>query len=989
MGGIDVVVVDELEEQIVGGDVDASGGVDGHVLSETDDDLEVVVQSGQVEGRQENVAEGVEEVGVDGVETVGGVVVELPVEAVLRGQVSGFEVLLKGQEELTKAGGGSTDLVDPVASEDEASGGALGLTIAGVHGDVEVGDVVAVETVVGWDPEEVADLTLDGEVDVGAWVSVLSVDSAMFNDVEAGAETVAGVSVELLTSEASGVGASARSLVVRLTRQATSRDVEGASGSAVGESAWVSGVSGASAGVGVESSTTEAVEVGGASARASDLVVVLEVRARGDDEGAGGGRVSEAAWVNGKSRALAGEGVEGGGAWAGQNVRALALASVLVVGLRGWARGDDERAGSGGVSQTAWVNGEGSALASGSVEGGTAWASESAGALALTRGLRVSLRVGATGDDEGAEAGAVSQTALVSGVSRALASGGVESSTAQAVGGAGVTALTRASGVAVNLRSVARRHIELADSWVENQVARVSGVSRASASGSVKGGTTEASSSGGADTLARVLVVGLRGWARWDGERAGGGGVSQTAWVNREWVALASGGVEADRAWASQDRGALALASVLIVNQRRGTRGDGEGACVDVEDQSTETGGEGRALASRHTVSSSAWASLDIGASARTRGLVVDLRKVASGDDKGAGNGVVDEAASVSGESRARASECVEGGTTQASSDRGALASTSSLTVGLGVRARWDGERASGGGVGEAAWVNREWVALASGGVEADRAWASQDRGALALASVLIVNQRRGTRGDGEGAGVDVEDQSTETSWERRALASDGGEGSSAWASQGTEASARARSLIVDLRKVASGDNEGASGSVVNEAASVGGEGRTLASECVEGGAAWADGNRRALASTSSLVVHLWVRARWDGERAGGGGVGEAAWVNREWVALASVGVEANSARAGQDRGALAGASSLRVDLGRGASGDVEGAAGGVVSQTASVDGVSRASTGGGVEDGTAETVGDNWAHARADTSSLVVGLGSSARGDDEGAGGG
>ena len=122
---------------------------------------------------------------MDGVETVGVVVVELPVEAVLGGQESGFEVLLEGQEELTKAGGGGTNSVDPVAGEDEASGGALGLTVSGVHGDVEVGDVVAVETVVGWDPKETTDLTLDGEVDVGGWVSVLSVDSAFLDDVEA------------------------------------------------------------------------------------------------------------------------------------------------------------------------------------------------------------------------------------------------------------------------------------------------------------------------------------------------------------------------------------------------------------------------------------------------------------------------------------------------------------------------------------------------------------------------------------------------------------------------------------------------------------------------------------------------------------------------------------------------------------------------------------------------------------------------------------
>ena len=403
----------------------------------------------------------------------------------------------------------------------------------------------------------------------------------------------------------------------------------------------MSGVSGASAGVGVENSTTEAIEVGGASARASDLVVVLEVRARGDDEGAGGGRVSEAAWVNGKSRALAGEGVEGGGAWAGQNVRALALASVLVVGLRGWARGDDERAGSGGVSQTAWVNGEGSALASGSVEGGTAWASESAGALALTRGLRVSLRVGATGDDEGAEAGAVSQTALVSGVSRALASGGVESSTAQAVGGAGVTALTRASGVAVNLRSVARRHIELADSWVENQVARVSGVSRASASGSVKGGTTEASSSGGADTLARVLVVGLRGWARWDGERAGGGGVGEAAWVNREWVALASVGVKANSARAGQDRRALAGASSLRVDLGRGASGDVEGAAGGVVSQTASVDGVSRASTGGGVEDGTAETVGDNWAHARadTSSLVVGLGSSARGDDEGAGGG--------------------------------------------------------------------------------------------------------------------------------------------------------------------------------------------------------------------------------------------------------------------------------------------------------------------------------------------------------------
>ena len=773
VGGVDVVDIEEPEEQVIGGDVDTGGSVDGEVLGETDDDLELVVQPRQIEGRQEVVADGVVEVGVDGVEAVGGVVVQLPVETEFGGQVERLEVLLEGQEHRAEAGGGGTDLVDPVAGEDEASCGALSLAVAGVHSDVVVGDVVAVEPVVGRSPEEGADITLDGEVNSGLRVSVGDVLKTVLNDVVASAEVIDGVGEELLTGKASRVGASATGLVVGLTGQRARRDNERAGGGVVSQAARVDGESGALAGSGVESGAAEAVKNSGALALTAVLVVGLRAGARGDGEAASGGGVGEAARVNGKGRALAGHGVEGGAARAGQNGRALALTAVLVVGLRAGARGDGEAASGDVVGEAARVNGKGRALAGGSVKGGTARASQGAGALTLARRLAIDLRSRARGNVEVADGGVVNQAALMSRVSRACASGRLEAGTAETVGGGSVRTLAITSRSAVDLGSVASRDNEGAGGGVKDQAARASGVSRAGAGSGVEGGTAEASGNGGALAGARGLVVGLRAWAIGDGERAGEGGVGETARVSGQGVALASVGVETDTARASQDIGALALASVLVVGLRSGARGDGEGAGVDVVSQAADVGREGRALAGDQAEGGAARAGLDRSASARARGLVVELRKVASGNREGAVSDVVNQAARVSGVSRAGAGSGVEGGTAEASGNGGALAGARGLVVHLRVRATGDGERAGGSGVGETARVSGQGVALASVGVETDTAGAGQDGSALALASVLVVGLRSGARGDGEGAVVDVVSQAANRCGEGRALAGD------------------------------------------------------------------------------------------------------------------------------------------------------------------------------------------------------------------------
>ena len=111
--------------------------------------------------------------------------------------------------------------------------------------------------------------------------------------------------------------------------------------------------------------------------------------------------------MNGKGRALACHGVEGGAARAGQYGRAMALTAVLVVGLRIGARGDGEAASSGGVNQAARVNGKGIALACGGVETDTARARQDVGALTRATGLAVSLRRHADGEVEVTAGGVV------------------------------------------------------------------------------------------------------------------------------------------------------------------------------------------------------------------------------------------------------------------------------------------------------------------------------------------------------------------------------------------------------------------------------------------------------------------------------------------------------------------------------------------------------------------------------------------------------
>ena len=120
---------------------------------------------------------------------------------------------------------------------------------------------------------------------------------------------------------------------------------------------------------------------------APELIINLEGRAGGYDEGASHGGVSQTARVSGVSTAGTSVVVEGGTAETGGGVNALALASDDVVGLTGGARGDDKGAIVAVVGQTALVSGESRALACCGVPSGTAEASLDGAALALADGV--------------------------------------------------------------------------------------------------------------------------------------------------------------------------------------------------------------------------------------------------------------------------------------------------------------------------------------------------------------------------------------------------------------------------------------------------------------------------------------------------------------------------------------------------------------------------------------------------------------------------
>lgn len=133
-----------------------------------------------------------------------------------------------------------------------------------------------------------------------------------------------------------------------------------------------------------------------------------------------------------QSGAQASVAVETGSAWARQDVAADALASELIVHLRGGAGGDDEGAGGGRVGQAALVSGVSGTSAGVVVVNGVTQARGRADALALAGKNVVGLAGGARGDNELTEVSVVVQAASVSGVSRASARRGVPGSAAEA-----------------------------------------------------------------------------------------------------------------------------------------------------------------------------------------------------------------------------------------------------------------------------------------------------------------------------------------------------------------------------------------------------------------------------------------------------------------------------------------------------------------------------------------------------------------------------
>jgi hypothetical protein len=810
VGGIDVVAVGEQEEQIVGGDVVALGVDDGLVLGETDDDLELVVQRREVERRHQGSAGVVDEEGVDGVEAVGSVVVDLPLEAVAQGRVEGLDVFPEGQEERTQSGGGGVGLVDPVTVPGQASGGASGLTISGVTGDEPPGNVVAVETGGAGDVGELADATLDGEVDQGGRVGVSGVGAALLDDVVASAEVVGGVGEELLAVQASGVGARALGLVVGLAAERAGRNVEAAGGSVEGQTARVGGESGAGTGVRVESSAAQAVRDGRALASASRAVVGLASRASRNDERARGDVVGQVADVGREGRARASVGVPGRAAGAVLDAGALASASGTVVDLRVGAVGDDEGAGRNVVGQVADIGGEGRARASVGVPGGGARAGLDGGALASAGGTVVSLRAGAVGDDEGAGRNVVGQVADIGGEGRARASVGVPG---------------RAAGAGLDVRTFA------------------------SASGA---------------------VVALSGRAVRDDERTGRNVVGQVADVGRESRARASVRVPGRAARAGLNAGALASARSTIVSLRAGAGRNDERTGRNVVGQVADIGGEGRARASVGVPGRAAGAGLDVRTFASASGAVVALSGRAVRDDERTGRNVVGQVADVGRESRARASVRVPGRAAGAGLDGRAFASARSAIVSLRAGAGRNDERTSRNVVGQVADVGREGRARASVRVPSRAARASLNAGALASARSTIVSLRAGAGRNDERTGRNVVGQVADIGGEGRARASIGVPGGGARASLNAGALALTLSSVVDLRADASGDIERARSRGVGQTARVSRVGGTSAGVVVPGGGAEAVDDVAALALAGVDVVGLTSGARGDVEVAGG-----------------------------------------------------------------------------------------------------------------------
>jgi len=348
--------------------------------------------------------------------------------------------------------------------------------------------------------------------------------------------------------------------------------------------------------------------------------------------------------------------------------------------------------------------------------------------------------------------------------------------------------------LAVDLRGNAVRQAEGASGRNVTETAQ-SRVSRASAGNGVPGSTAQASLDNGALASAVSLIVSLGRRARRDDESAGIGAVSKSAksGVGR---ASTSGSVPGSSAQASQDNRALASAVSVVVGLRRRANGVGESTSVGVEGKSAESG-VGRASASDGVPNSAADASLDDGALALTIGLAVDLGRYAGWDGESTNSAVVGQTAQ-SRVSRTTAGNGVPGSSAQASLDDWALASAGSLVVSLRRRARRHVEGADIGHVGKSAksGVGR---ASTSGSVPNSAAQASQDNWALASAVGIVVGLRRVASGEAEGASVGVEGKSAK-SGVGGALASDGVPNSAAEASGDRRALALTIGLAVDLR---------------------------------------------------------------------------------------------------------------------------------------------------------------------------------------------
>lgn len=220
--------------------------------------------------------------------------------------------------------------------------------------------------------------------------------------------------------------------------------------------------------------------------------------------------------------------------------------------------------------------------------------------------------------------------------------------------------------------------------------------------------------------------------------------------------------------------------------------------------------------------------------------------------------------------------------------------------------------------------MHGEGRALAGEGVEGSTAWASNDRWALARASGDAVDLRRRARWGLEQTSLDVQDQVARAGGQSGAQASVVVEVGSAWARQDVAADALASELIVHLRGGAGGDDEGAGGSRVGEAALVSGVSGASAGVVVVNSVTQARGRADALALAGQNVVGLAGRARGDSEFTKVSVVVQAASVSGVSGASARRGVPGGTAEASLDLSALALADGVVNELGGQAQGWVD-----------------------------------------------------------------